>query len=486
MLFTYCLLMTLLHSLWQAGIQALLYATAVKTILHTTSAVAKRNLLLLQIGMQVVISAITFFLYYIQPDGQLQTFVQYYTAIGAPLKPYLYSVAPWLISGYFIWLATKTIYLVMAWRRFAVLYKTGLQTAPIDLRLFTKVTADRIGIKKKVQIWLSNNINTPVTFGHIKPIILLPVALVNKVSLQQAEALVIHELTHIKVNDYLLNWLLSFAETIYCFNPAIRYLSKQAQLEREKYCDTNVLHFGKHPVVYAETLLMAAQMQQENIRWQMAAVSNKQQLLKRILFFTGDEATQTKGTGMGKVLAPLLLALAFFVTTALVGILYNGETLSGKKQSLAAVYPAVNLLPMYNPNDMLMVDNAEAPMAIAELPQRIPAEEPPALVKKQPLNNTKSNTEELPELTEDMIGPTLVYPGGLQNVSFNEGELEKEFMVEEENPGTGVKTIKIFVLHLKNGNWVLEPKWMATSRTISIDTALLRLDSLRIQVRTTQ
>jgi beta-lactamase regulating signal transducer with metallopeptidase domain len=483
MLFTYCLLMTLLHSLWQAGIQALLYATAVKTILHTTSAVAKRNLLLLQIGMQVVISVITFFLYYMQPDGQLQAFVQYYTAIGAPLKPYLYSVAPWLIGCYFIWLAAKTIHLVMAWRRFAALYKTGLQMAPIDLRLFTKVTADRIGIKKKVQIWLSNNINTPVTFGHIKPIILLPVALVNQVSLQQAEALVIHELTHIKVNDYLLNWLLSFAETIYCFNPAIRYLSKQAQLEREKYCDTNVLHFGKHPVVYAETLLLAAQMQQENIRWQMAAVSNKQQLLKRILFFTGDEATQTKGTGMGKVLAPLLLALAFFVTTALVGVLYNGETLSGKKQSLAAVYPAVNLLPMYNPNDILIVDDAEAPMAIAELPQRNPLKSS-ALINKQPIS-PKPDTKELTNLTEDMVGPTLVYPVGLQNVSFIEGELEKEFMVEEEMPGTGVKTIKIFVMHLKNGNWVLEPKWMATSRTISIDTALLRLDSLRIQVRRT-
>lgn len=482
MLFTYCLLMTLLHSLWQAGIQALLYATAVKTILHTTSAVAKRNLLLLQIFMQLIISAITFFLYYMQPDGQLQAFVQYYTAIGAPLKPYLYSAAPWLISGYFIWLAAKTIHLIMAWRRFSVLYKTGLHTAPIDLRLFTKVTADRIGIKKKVQIWLSNNINTPVTFGHFKPIILLPVALVNQVSLQQAEALVIHELTHIKVNDYLLNWLLSFAETIYYFNPAVRYLSKQAQLEREKYCDTTVLHFGKHPVVYAETLLLAAQLQQENIRWQMAAVSNKQQLLKRILFFTGDEATHSKSTSMGKVLAPLLLALAFFITTTLVGILYNGNTLSGKKQSLAAVYPAVNLLPMYNPHDMLMVNNLESPMAIAELPQRSLLKSS-APVKKQA--NPNLNTSESTNLTEDMVGPTLVYPVGLQNVSFNEAELEKEFMVEEETPGTGVKTIKIYVMHLKNGNWVIEPRWMATSRTIAIDTALLRLDSLRIQLQRT-
>lgn len=482
MLFTYCLLMTLLHSLWQAGIQALLYATAVKTILHTTSAVAKRNLLLLQIGMQVLISGITFFLYYAQPDGQLQNLVQSYMEIGAPLKLYLYGAAPWLVGAYFIWLTAKTIQLVISWRRFATLYKTGLQTAPIELRLFTKITADHIGIKKKVQIWLSNNINTPITFGHFKPIILLPVALVNKISMQQAEALVIHELTHIKVNDYLLNWLLSFAETIYCFNPALRYLIKQAQLEREKYCDTNVLQFGKHPVVYAETLLLAAQMQQENIRWQMAAVSNKQQLLQRILFFTGDKATQNNRASMGKILAPMLLAIAFFVTTAIVGMLYNGNTVTGKKQNMVAAYPAMNQLPFSAPTDDLAVlDEADRPLDMSELPVQIPLRST-ELISTQ-TNRRQQNTAI--NTTEDLVGPALVLPAGVQAVAFNEGELEKEIMVEEENPVTGIKTIKIFVLQFKNGNWTLEPKLMATSRTISIDTALLRLDSLRIQVRTT-
>lgn len=481
MLFTYCLLMTLLHSLWQAGIQALLYATAVKTILHQTSAAGKRNLLLLQIATQILISAVTFTLYYLQPDGELQNFVQYYASIGAPLKPYLYSAAPWLIGFYFIWLAGKTIKLLMAWHRFAVQYKTGLQLAPIDLRLFTKVTADHIGIKKKVQIWLSHNINTPVTFGHFKPVILLPVALVNRISIQQAEALVIHELTHIKVNDYLLNWLLSFAETIYCFNPAIHYLSKQAQLEREKYCDSNVLQFGKHPVAYAETLLLAAQMQQERIRWQMAAVSNKQQLLKRILFFTGDKASSSSSKGRDRILTPLLLTLAFFITTTLVAILYN-KPQSANQQSRTAWQPKVEFLPMGSTaNETNNLHSMEAPVAMMELPQRIPVRAVP-LPQKQ-LNRTDDSINEPDLLTEDVAGATLVYPEGVQTVSFNDGALEKEIMIEEENPSNGVKTIKVFVMRFKNGNWVLEPKWMASSRTFAIDTALLKLDSLRIQLR---
>ena len=185
---------------------------------------------------------------------------------------------------------------------------------------------------------------------------------------------------------------------------------------------------------------------------------------------------------MGKILAPMLLAIAFFVTTAIVGILYNGNTVTGKKQNMVAAYPAMNLLPFSAPTDDLAVlDEADRPLDMSELPGQIPLRST-ELIRTHPnrrQQNTAINT------TEDLVGPALVLPAGVQAVAFNEGELEKEIMVEEENPVTGIKTIKIFVLQFKNGNWTLEPKLMATSRTISIDTALLRLDSLRIQVRTT-
>jgi beta-lactamase regulating signal transducer with metallopeptidase domain len=480
MLFAYCFLMTLLHSLWQASIQALLYATVSKTILQKTIAAAKRNLLLLQIGIQVVLSAVTFTLYYLQPEGQIQSTFQYYAAMGISLKPYLYSAAPWMIAFYFIWLGGKIINLIMAWRQFSTQYKTGLEKPPIDLKLFTKITANHMGIKKQVQLWLSNNIHTPITFGHFKPVILLPVALINQVSLQQAEALVIHELTHIKVKDYLLNWLLAIAETIYFFNPFIGYLSNQAKLEREKYCDTNVLNFGKHPIVYAETLLLAAKLQQEQIRWQLAAVGNKKQLLKRISFFTSNAPFQAKKTSAGIGLAPLLLAMAFFVTATVMSVLPNSNESTRKGQAaLASVFPAVALMPNNAQNAITTIDVGETPLAITALPQPLPIKAP--IIVKKEANIVAHNIKKPSRTTDNIAGPSFVYPEGLQAVSYNDGTMVREFMVEEETPGTGVKTIKIFVLQYKNGNWVLEPKWMATSRTISIDTALLRLDSLRIR-----
>ncbi|MBK6635063.1 MAG: M48 family metalloprotease [Chitinophagaceae bacterium] len=52
-------------------------------------------------------------------------------------------------------------------------------------------------------------------FWFFKPVILLPVALVNNISTQQAETLILHELAHIRTNDYLLNWFLLTAETLF-------------------------------------------------------------------------------------------------------------------------------------------------------------------------------------------------------------------------------------------------------------------------------
>ena len=52
---------------------------------------------------------------------------------------------------------------------------------PVDIRLFTKAKAIELGIKRQVNIWLSEHIQSPMTFGYFKPVILLPVALLNHI-----------------------------------------------------------------------------------------------------------------------------------------------------------------------------------------------------------------------------------------------------------------------------------------------------------------
>jgi len=193
-----------------------------------------------------------------------------------------------------------------------------LEKPGIDLKLFTKVKAHHLGIKRKITLWLSNSISTPVTFGFFKPVILLPVTLVNQISAQQAETLILHELSHIKVNDYLLNWFLLAAENIFFFNPFVLAFCKKIKLEREKYCDSNVLAFNYPVMLYAETLLQAERIKQLMPAFQLAAVNSKKQLLHRIQFFTAEDNSGYKkrsnlfaGLISGAVVIAFISALFF-------------------------------------------------------------------------------------------------------------------------------------------------------------------------------
>src|SRR5262249_18703553 len=152
----------------------------------------------------------------------------------------------------------------------------------LDMKLFTQEKAFQFGINKKVAVWLSNSINTPLTFGFLKPVILLPVALMNNISTKQAETLIIHELVHIKMNDFLLNWFMIAAETIFFFNPFVAFICKRIRLEREQHCDVSVIAFNYQPALYAEALLKAEQIKRMIPDLQLAAVSTRKQLLHRI------------------------------------------------------------------------------------------------------------------------------------------------------------------------------------------------------------
>ena len=64
--------------------------------------------------------------------------------------------------------------------------------------------------------------SSPVTIGFLKPIILLPVAALNSLTPQQVEAVLLHELSHIRRYDYLINLVITLVHTLFYFNPFIK------------------------------------------------------------------------------------------------------------------------------------------------------------------------------------------------------------------------------------------------------------------------
>src|SRR4030095_11498069 len=77
----------------------------------------------------------------------------------------------------------------------------------------------------------------PVVIGHLKPVILFPIGILNSLPQNEVEAILLHELAHIARNDFLINLLQQFTEIIFFFNPAVIWVSSCIKSERENCCD---------------------------------------------------------------------------------------------------------------------------------------------------------------------------------------------------------------------------------------------------------
>lgn len=158
------------------------------------------------------------------------------------------------------------------------------QVLPIDATWENHLEklAAQLRIPRKVQLLISTHVQVPVMIGFLKPVILLPVAMFNNLSAEQLEAILLHELAHIKRNDYLLNIFQSIAETILFFNPFIWWISKNIRLEREHCCDDLVIAGQVQPLQYAKALVALEEYRLTVNALAMAAADNKQHLFHRI------------------------------------------------------------------------------------------------------------------------------------------------------------------------------------------------------------
>jgi hypothetical protein len=97
--------------------------------------------------------------------------------------------------------------------------------------------AQRIGITRVVRILESTVVKTPMMAGVLKPVILLPLGMLAQLPPQEMEAILLHELAHIRRKDYLTNLLQCLAEILFFFNPAVLWISSLIREERENCCD---------------------------------------------------------------------------------------------------------------------------------------------------------------------------------------------------------------------------------------------------------
>ncbi len=183
---------------------------------------------------------------------------------------------------YLVLLIFPVLRFVRNYRYVQAIRRFGLSKMQADWRLFVQKTSARMGIGKKVTAWVSDLVSSPVTVGFWKPVILVPMAAINHLTPQQMEAVLLHELSHIRRGDYLVNFIINLIQTLLYFNPFAKAFVKIVEREREKSCDEMVLQFQYDSHEYASALLALEKASHARKPLTIAAAGKKNDLLHRV------------------------------------------------------------------------------------------------------------------------------------------------------------------------------------------------------------
>ena len=216
------------------------------------------------------------------PAFQQSIFDQHLTTTSGSLSfSFLTIYFPWIVAFYLLGIVWFGLRLMLNYSQTIRLKTNGLNELESVWKDHVRNLAHKMGILKNVHIYISHYIGTPVMVGFFKPFILLPLAAINNLSSQQIEAILLHELAHIRRNDYLFNLVQSVIDIVLFFNPFAWWISKNIRKEREKSCDEIVLQLTD-PFHYAKALLALEEFGHNKYGLVMAAVSKRSQLLHRI------------------------------------------------------------------------------------------------------------------------------------------------------------------------------------------------------------
>lgn len=445
------------NSIWQAGLLWLLYQVIIN--LDTKlPAVVKHHL-----GFILLLGSFCWFVgtliqnYWLFASGDT-------TAFLFPMGESRWSIR--LINNSLpflslIYLALLVLHFTNFTRRLVqnhYLQNSGLTKAPIDFRLFTNNTAIHLGIKRKVQVWLSAHVDVPCITGFFKPVILLPAVVLSQFSQEQVESILLHELAHIKRNDYLVNLFQSVMELVLFFNPFALLLSRMIKKERENCCDEWVITFRYNQHDYARALLLLAEQRHLNqLKLALAAVpTGKKELLTRVmrLFNTTPETNirtvqKFKLAGIGLLLAGLLFIQFPQLMERQIGTkqaALRTIVVSASQKNMTAINETSEKSILISA-PILPPEDASSPLSSSrERTKKQPARQP----DEEPVN-AFINEELIDPAPESETVATQVVEKSVTD------EARYFVKIEEEQSGKKQQNTYVFELNIKNGTTDIKP-----------------------------
>jgi len=196
---------------------------------------------------------------------------------------------------------------------------------------FIKLQQEKIKISRPVQLLSSIHIDMPMTYGILKPVILVPSALLLHLNPAQLEAIITHELAHIKRHDYLINILQSVLEVIFFFHPVFWWINKEIKEQRENACDEMAVQMDISPKDLAHGLANVLNQAQQHVPdMAMAAAKRNTPTLDRIKRIMGVKTSPSQPT----TLTTLTMIITLLLGATLIVGAYDQKSLKDSEDQL--------------------------------------------------------------------------------------------------------------------------------------------------------
>ena len=166
-------------------------------------------------------------------------------------------IEPWLPMLVFAWVSgvvLLSLRLMSGWLWVQRMKSHGAMPAAAAWEHLAARLSRRLHIARHVRLLESTMVDVPTVIGWMKPVILLPASALSGLTPHQLEAILAHELAHVRRHDYLVNLLQTLVETLLFYHPAVWWLSRRIRSERENCCDDLAVSLCGDPYTYAKAL----------------------------------------------------------------------------------------------------------------------------------------------------------------------------------------------------------------------------------------
>jgi beta-lactamase regulating signal transducer with metallopeptidase domain len=197
------------------------------------------------------------------------------------------------------------------------LRRRNLVALPDDLLVRFRILQHRLGIHRAIRYCECHLLRVPAVIGFFRPVVLLPVRALTGLSVEQLEAVVAHELGHIKRFDVAVNFFQVLAETLFFFHPAVWWLNKRIRADREDCCDDVAITACGSTVGYARAL---ATMEDWRDVPNFAMAATGSPVAARVARLLGMRQDSTGTRTAGVVTASLVLATALLAGAVSIGV----------------------------------------------------------------------------------------------------------------------------------------------------------------------